>query len=149
MRETKSFIYTLKSIKAAFSCFEFMSVWIISLYRKLELIGMNKLGKVWFHSTVRVKFHWCSVRNFISLKQLFLNWFWITASSSTKYKILTLQNQKVVGEKYFPTFLICKIKLQLKVHLNLLQQVRCFAESSIISSNSKSYTEKKIGIELM
>ena len=45
----------------------------VSLYTKLELIAVNKLGKVWFHSTTfLVEFHGCSLRNFKSSKQLFL-----------------------------------------------------------------------------
>ena len=31
---------------------------------------MIKIGEVWFHSTVLVEFHGCSLRNFRSLKQL-------------------------------------------------------------------------------
>ena len=32
------------------------------LYRKLGLIAMNKLEKIWLHSTFSVKFHGYSVR---------------------------------------------------------------------------------------
>ena len=32
-------------------CLKFLSACIISLYTKLELIAMNKIGKVWLHST--------------------------------------------------------------------------------------------------
>ena len=107
----------MKSIKATFWCFKFLNVCIIPLYKKLELIAMNKLGKVWFHNTFLVKFHGCSVRNFKSLKQL-----------------------------YFPTILIFKIKLQLIGYLNLWQ-VRWFVtwsvESSFISSDS-NLTQKII-----
>ena len=39
----------------------------------VSVIAMNKLGKVWFHSTFLVEFHGISIRNFKSLKQLFLN----------------------------------------------------------------------------
>ena len=35
----------MKSIKATFYCFKFVRVYIISLYAKLELIVMKKLGK--------------------------------------------------------------------------------------------------------
>ena len=87
--------------KALKQTFKFLNFWVcafISLYTKLELIAMNKLGKVWFHSTFIEKFHGCSVRGFISFKQLFLNQFWITAYKfwawldNFKYQIVTLQN---------------------------------------------------------
>ena len=45
-----------------------MSVCIVSLYRKLELVVINKLGKALFHGVFLVKFHECFVRNFKSLK---------------------------------------------------------------------------------
>ena len=84
-----------------------MSVCMISIYRKLELTAINKLWtwKVWFHSTFLVKFHGYFVRNFKSLKQLFLNLFWIKAFNigaciyNFKYHILTLQNQKVADKE--------------------------------------------------
>ena len=72
---------------------------------------MNELGKFWFYNTFLVKLHGCSVRNFKSLTQYFLKWFWIIAFNvwawldnvdrrlSTKHQILTLQNQKVADEK--------------------------------------------------
>ena len=50
-----------------------MSVCIILLYTRVELIAMNKHGKVGFHGTFLGEFYKCSVRNFKSLKQLFLN----------------------------------------------------------------------------
>ena len=120
----------MKSIKATFYSFKFLSVYIISLYRKLELFAMNKLGKTWFHSTFLVKFHECWVRSLKSVKQLFWNKFCITACNvwawkdNFKYQILTLQSQKVADEKYkfFPTIFICKIKLQLKSYLSLLRK---------------------------
>ena len=65
--ETESFIYRLKSVKATFCCFKLLSVCIFSLYTKLELIAMNELGKVWFHSTFLKKIDGCSVKNFRSL----------------------------------------------------------------------------------
>ena len=40
-----------------------------------SVVAMNKLGKVWFHSTFLVEFHGSSIRNFKSLKQFFLNQF--------------------------------------------------------------------------
>ena len=67
---------------------------------------MNKLRKVWFQSTILVKFHGCSVRCFKYLKQFFLDWFWMTASNvwaekdNFKHRILTLQYQKVADEKW-------------------------------------------------
>ena len=65
--ETESFIYRLKSIKATFCCFKLLSMCIFSLYIKLELIAMNELGKVWFHSTFLKKIDGHSVKNFRSL----------------------------------------------------------------------------------
>ena len=71
----------------------------------MKPIAMNKLGKFLFHSTFLAKFHGFCVRNFKSFKQLFLNWFWITAFNvwawidNFKYQILTLQNQRVADEK--------------------------------------------------
>ena len=49
--------------------------------RKVLMIAMNKLGKVWFHNTLSVKFHGLSIRNLKSLKRLFLDYFWVTASN--------------------------------------------------------------------
>ena len=62
-----------KVLKQLFKNFKFLSVSIISLYRKMKLIAMNKLGNVWFHGIFLIKFHRCSLMNFESLKQLFLN----------------------------------------------------------------------------
>ena len=61
--ETESLIYRLESIKPTCWSFKFLSVRIISLYRKLQqqrrfiMIVMNKLRKIWFHSIFLVKFH--------------------------------------------------------------------------------------------
>lgn len=44
--DTDHFIYMLKNIKATWQSFKFLSEFIISIYRKQELIAMNKLGKV-------------------------------------------------------------------------------------------------------
>ena len=101
-------------------CFKFLSVCMISLYRKPELqqrfiiIGTNKSGKVWFHSTILVKLHECSH----IFKTTFFRLIWTTASNvwawldNCKDKILTLQHEKVSDKKYkyFPKSLIFKIK---------------------------------------
>ena len=58
----------MKSIKEIFSCFKFR---VCASFPYTQ--NWNKLGKVWFHSTLLVKFHGYSVRNFQFLKQLFLN----------------------------------------------------------------------------
>ena len=61
--ETESLIFRLESIKPTCWSFKFLSVRIISLYRKLQqqrrviMIVMNKLRKIWFHSIFLVKFH--------------------------------------------------------------------------------------------
>ena len=44
--DTEHFIYMLKNIKATWQSFKFLREFIISIYRKQELIAMNKLGKV-------------------------------------------------------------------------------------------------------
>ena len=73
---------------------------VCASFLQQELISVNKLGKVWFHSTILVKFHGCSVRNFKTLKQLFLKWLSITSLNvwawidNHKYQLLSLQNQK-------------------------------------------------------
>ena len=43
---TEHFIYMLKNIKATWQSFKFLREFVISIYRKQELIAMNKLGKV-------------------------------------------------------------------------------------------------------
>ena len=56
--------------------FNVLNSWLCALFpytQNWDFIAMNKLEKVWFHSTFLVKFHGCSVRNFKSLKQRFLN----------------------------------------------------------------------------
>ena len=59
--------------KASVQPFNVLNVSVYNLKGKLELTAVNKLGKFWLHSTFLAKFHGCSVRNFKSLKQLFLN----------------------------------------------------------------------------
>ena len=48
--ETESFIYRFKSIKNLLIFLKFLGASIISLYRSLELIAVNKVRKVRFHS---------------------------------------------------------------------------------------------------
>ena len=58
-----------KVLKQLFNILNFR-VCTISSYRKLQLIAMNKLGKVWFHGKFLIKFCKCSIMNFKSLEQL-------------------------------------------------------------------------------
>ena len=84
-----------------------------------------ELGQVCFHSTFLVKLQGCSQRSFKSLKQLYSDWFCMTASNvwtwidTLKYQLLMLQNKKVGDEKqkYFPKSLIYKINYNSKTIL--------------------------------
>ena len=121
--ETESFIHSMKIINFIHYKIHSLRVYIISLYRTLELIAMNELGKVWFQSVYYVKFHGCSERNFKSLKQLFLNWFSITAfnvwtwMNNFKYQILNFPNKKLVTKNRYifqQFWFVIKEKIEVK-----------------------------------
>ena len=83
----------------------FLMFWISNCMHQLELIAMDKLGKIWFHITLLVNFQLCSLRNCEFLKNLSWNWLWITAFNvsawidNVKYQILTFENQEVADNK--------------------------------------------------